>query len=83
MADRETGKVKWFDSEKGFGFIGRDDGGEDAFVHRSSILSEGYTELEPGQEVEFSIIHNEKGPKAIDVDVIYYVVVEDGEEVEV
>lgn len=84
MADRETGKVKWFDAEKGYGFVGRDGGGEDAFVHRSSIMSEGYTSLEPGQEIEFSIIRNEKGPKAVDVDVIYYVVEgDDGEEVEV
>lgn len=74
--EREIGRVKWFDEEKGFGFIGRE-GGEDAFVHRSEILSEGYNALEEGQEVEFSISHNEKGPKAHDVDVIYYEAVEE------
>lgn len=76
--DRETGRVKWFDEEKGFGFIGREDG-EDAFVHRSEILSAGYNALEQGQEVEFSVTFNEKGPKALDVDVIYYEPVEEEE----
>ncbi len=68
MADRETGTVKWFNSQKGFGFISRD-GGEDAFVHYSSIQSDGFRNLEEGQQVEFTMSEGEKGPQAVEVTV--------------
>ncbi len=60
-AERITGTVKWFNSGKGYGFIGREDG-EDVFVHFSAIQAEGYLKLEEGQRVEFTI---EKGPKGL------------------
>jgi CspA family cold shock protein len=63
-----TGKVKWFDSEKGFGFLARDDGGE-VFVH-SSALPEGATELHQGQRVEFGIVEGRKGAQALQVRVL-------------
>ncbi len=66
MADRETGTVKWFNSQKGFGFITRD-GGEDAFVHYSSIQNDGFKNLEEGDKVEFTMSEGEKGPQAVDV----------------
>lgn len=63
MSDRFTGTVKWFNATKGYGFIGRDDnGGEDVFVHFSSIQMEGYRALKQGQKVEFEI---EQGPKGL------------------
>jgi len=61
MSDRIIGTVKWFNNVKGYGFIGRE-GGEDVFVHFSSIQSDGYRRLEKGQQVEFSI---EEGPKGL------------------
>lgn len=61
MSERFTGTVKWFNSEKGFGFIGRDNG-PDVFVHFSAIMSDGYKSLTEGQQVEFSV---EKGPKGL------------------
>ena len=64
-----TGTVKWFDDDKGFGFIEQEDG-EDAFVHYSEISGEGYKSLEEGQEVEFEVEQGDKGPKAINVEVI-------------
>ena len=60
-----TGKVKWYDSEKGFGFLSRDDGGE-VFVH-SSALPSGTTALRPGQRVEFGIAEGRKGAQALQV----------------
>jgi CspA family cold shock protein len=60
-----TGKVKWFDSDKGFGFLARDDGGE-VFVH-SSALPEGTTALRQGQRVEFGIVEGRKGAQALQV----------------
>ncbi len=66
MADRETGTVKWFNSQKGFGFITRD-GGEDAFVHYSSIQNDGFKNLDEGDKVEFTMSEGEKGPQAVDV----------------
>ena len=68
MADRETGTVKWFNSQKGFGFISRE-GGEDACVHYSSIQSDGFRNLEEGQKVEFTMSEGEKGPQAVAVTV--------------
>ncbi len=61
------GTVKWFDDDKGFGFIEREDG-EDAFAHYSEIAGEGFKSLEEGQEVEFELEESEKGPKAINVE---------------
>lgn len=60
------GTVKWFNAEKGFGFIERE-GGDDVFVHFSAIQSEGYKTLEEGQEVEFDIVEGNRGPQAANV----------------
>lgn len=60
------GKVKWFNQEKGFGFIEREDGG-DVFVHFSAILEEGFKNLTEGQEVEFDIVEGARGPQAANV----------------
>lgn len=62
----EHGKVKWFNNEKGFGFITNDQG-EDIFVHFSAIQSEGYKSLEEGQEVSFTIVVGARGPQAAEV----------------
>jgi CspA family cold shock protein len=62
----EHGKVKWFNSEKGFGFIERE-GGEDVFVHFSAIQGEGYKSLDEGQEVTFEIENGQRGPQATNV----------------
>ncbi|WP_017754238.1 cold-shock protein [Calidifontibacillus oryziterrae] len=62
----ERGKVKWFNSEKGFGFIEREDG-EDVFVHFSAIQGEGFKTLDEGQEVTFEIENGQRGPQATNV----------------
>jgi CspA family cold shock protein len=59
-----TGKVKWFNAEKGFGFIAVEGGGPDVFVHYSAIQSDGYRTLEEDQAVEFEITQGQKGPQA-------------------
>lgn len=69
MAERESGVVKWFHNEKGYGFIQRDSGG-DVFVHYSSILGVGYRSLTEGQRVEFEIEEGEKGPQAQNVHIL-------------
>ena len=66
MAERETGTVKWFNDRKGFGFIERASG-DDVFVHHSSISSEGFRSLSEGQQVEFEVIQEPRGPKAQNV----------------
>ncbi|GHH98847.1 cold-shock protein [Neobacillus kokaensis] len=62
----ENGKVKWFNGEKGFGFIERE-GGEDVFVHFSAIQGEGYKTLEEGQEVTFDVEQGQRGAQAANV----------------
>ena len=61
---RNTGKVKWFNDRKGFGFIERDDGEKDCFVHFSAIQGDGYRSLREGERVEFEVVDGEKGPAA-------------------
>ena len=61
---RLKGTVKWFNNAKGFGFIGREDGNPDVFVHYSAISSEGYKSLQEGDAVEFEIVDGQKGPQA-------------------
>ena len=63
MSDRITGTVKWFDEQKGFGFIERQ-GGTDVFVHFSAIEGSGYKSLTEGQRVEFNVSQGQKGPQA-------------------
>ena len=61
------GKVKWFNDQKGYGFITPDDGSKDLFVHHSSVEGEGFKTLSEGQEVEFEMTQSDKGPKAANV----------------
>jgi Cold shock proteins len=61
-----TGSVKWFNNQKGYGFIS-DEQGNDVFVHFSGLVMEGFKSLEEGQEVEFEVINGEKGPQAVNV----------------
>lgn len=62
-----TGTVKWFNSEKGYGFITPDDGSKDLFVHYTSIEGEGYRSLTEGQKVEYTPTQGQKGPQASNV----------------
>lgn len=61
------GSVKWFNGEKGFGFIAQDEGGPDVFVHYSEISGSGFKSLDEGQRVEFEIGQGQKGPQAQNV----------------
>jgi CspA family cold shock protein len=64
------GTVKWFNAEKGFGFITQSDGGPDVFVHYSAIQSEGFRSLIENQPVEFEVVQGPKGPQADSVHII-------------
>ena len=59
-----VGTVKWFNAEKGFGFIAQEDGGDDVFVHYSAIQTQGYKSLDENQKVEFDVTQGDKGQQA-------------------
>ncbi|MGR8007052.1 cold-shock protein [Streptomyces hypolithicus] len=59
-----TGTVKWFNADKGFGFIQQDEAGPDVFVHYSAIQTQGFRELQEGQKVDFEVTQGPKGPQA-------------------
>ncbi len=63
---KATGRVKWFNNSKGYGFIGRDESA-DVFVHYSAITGDGYRSLQEGDTVEFEIVQGQKGPQAANV----------------
>ena len=63
----EKGKVKWFSNVKGYGFLEKEGGGQDIFVHYSAVQGEGYKKLEEGEEVTFDIVQGERGPQAANV----------------
>ena len=65
-----TGTVKWYNAQKGFGFIAPDDGGKDVFVHFRAINADGYKVLKEGQKVSFEVTDGQKGPQAENVTVI-------------
>jgi len=65
-----TGTVKWFNNEKGYGFITPADGGKDLFVHHSAIQGEGYKSLDEGAQVDFEAVQGDKGPQAANVTVV-------------
>jgi CspA family cold shock protein len=67
MAERVQGKVKWFDEDKGYGFIARDDGGDDVFLHFSALEQSGFKTIAEDAEVEFDVEQGPKGPKASNV----------------
>ena len=69
MAERIQGTVKWFNGDKGYGFITRE-GGADVFVHHSAILAEGYRNLDEGQKVEFEVVQGPKGAQAANVQAV-------------
>lgn len=64
--ERVKGIVKWFNNQKGFGFLGREDG-PDVFVHYSALTTDGYKSLQEGDKVEFEIVEGQKGPQAANV----------------
>lgn len=66
-SDKVTGTVKWFNDDKGYGFIAPDNNGPDVFAHHSAINGSGFKTLSEGQKVEFSITQGAKGPQAADI----------------
>ncbi len=66
----QEGTVKWFNSDKGFGFIAPNEGGKDIFVHYSGIVGSGHRSLTEGQQVEYSTEQGKRGPQATEVKVI-------------
>ena len=70
MADRESGTVKWFNDQKGFGFIKPDAGEKDLFVHITEVKTEGVSSLTEGQRVTYEEIEGQKGPKAVNVEIV-------------
>ncbi len=69
MGQMVTGTVKWFSTEKGYGFISAE-GGKDVFVHYSAIQADGFRSLEEGQQVQFEIVEGRKGPQAANVSIL-------------
>jgi len=69
MSERVTGTIKWFSTEKGYGFIQREQG-KDVFVHYSAIQGSGFKNLQEGQTVEFAVEQNPRGPQAVNVTVL-------------
>jgi CspA family cold shock protein len=67
MSAREKGTVKWFNDQKGYGFITPDSGRKDVFVHQTAIMTAGFRTLAEGDKVEFSIVQGDKGPAAANV----------------
>ncbi len=65
---KATGTVKWFNDEKGFGFITQDNGGADVFVHFRAITGDGFKSLAEGQKVSFDVEQGQKGPQAANVE---------------
>jgi cold shock protein len=63
------GEVRWFNNAKGYGFVGRNDGGKDVFTHYSAIQADGYKTLKEGDKVSFDIVDGDKGPQADNVQI--------------
>ncbi len=63
----EQGTVKWFDNSKGYGFLSRENGGKDVFVHHSAIQGTGFKSLDEGQKVQFEVTQGQKGDQAVNV----------------
>lgn len=70
MSERITGRVKWFNEDKGYGFIARDDGGDDVFLHFSALNMPGFKTIEDDTPVEFEVEENERGLAATNVETL-------------